>query len=76
MPKSEDKYVVKVFNWSEAHLSEMTCYKIHTLVLFYNTKTAAKCTKDQEISNCGGVNSPKKQLFGIAAITSKGQTKS
>ena len=20
----------KVFNWSEAHLSEMTCYKIHT----------------------------------------------
>ena len=32
-PKSEDKYVVKVFNWSEAHLSEMTCYKIHTLVV-------------------------------------------
>ena len=30
-PKSEDKYVVKVFNWSEVHLSEMTCYKIHTL---------------------------------------------
>ena len=23
-PKSEDKYVVKVFNWSEFHLSEMT----------------------------------------------------
>ena len=23
-PKSEDKYVVKVFNWSEVHLSEMT----------------------------------------------------
>ena len=22
----------KVFNWSEVHLSEMTCYKIHTLV--------------------------------------------
>ena len=21
----------KVFNWSEVHLSEMTCYKIHTL---------------------------------------------
>jgi len=21
-----------VFNWSEVHLSEMTCYKIHTLV--------------------------------------------
>ena len=25
------KDVVKVFNWSEVHLSEMTCYKIHTL---------------------------------------------
>ena len=23
-PKSEDKYVVKVFNWSDVHLSEMT----------------------------------------------------
>ena len=23
-PKSENKYVVKVFNWSEFHLSEMT----------------------------------------------------
>ena len=34
-PKSEDKYVVKVFNWSEVHLSEMTCYKIHTLVVSY-----------------------------------------
>ena len=32
-PKSEDKYVLKVFNWSEFHLSEMTCYKIHTLVV-------------------------------------------
>ena len=31
--KSVDKYVVKVFNWSEFHLSEMTCYKIHTLEL-------------------------------------------
>ena len=30
-PISEDKYVEKVFNWSEVHLSEMTCYKIHTL---------------------------------------------
>ena len=30
-PKSEVKYVVKVFNWSEIHLSKMTCYKIHTL---------------------------------------------
>ena len=31
-PKCEDKYVVKVFNWSDVHLSEMTCYKIHTLI--------------------------------------------
>ena len=29
--KSEDKYVGKVLNWSEVHLSEMTCYKIHNL---------------------------------------------
>ena len=31
----DDKYVEKsvqlVFNWSEFHLFEMTCYKIHTL---------------------------------------------
>ena len=26
----DDKYVEKVFNWSEVHFSEMTCYKIHT----------------------------------------------
>ena len=32
-PKSEDKHVVKAFNRSEVHLSEMTCYKIHTLGL-------------------------------------------
>ena len=25
------KMLKKVFNWSEFHLSEMTCYKIHTL---------------------------------------------
>ena len=30
-PKSEDKYVVKVFNWSEVHLSDKTCYKIFNL---------------------------------------------
>ena len=34
-PKSEDKHIVKVFNWSEVHLSEMTCYKIHTLVTMF-----------------------------------------
>jgi len=25
----DDKYVEKVFKWSEVHLSEMTCSKIH-----------------------------------------------
>ena len=30
-PKREDKYFEKVFNWSEVHVSEMTCYKIHTI---------------------------------------------
>ena len=29
--KPTQKYVEKVFNWSEVHLSEMTRYKIHTL---------------------------------------------
>ena len=27
----DDKSVQHMFNWSEFHLSEMTCYKIHTL---------------------------------------------
>ncbi len=27
----DDKCVEKVFKWSEAHLSEMTCSEIHTL---------------------------------------------
>ena len=31
-----DKYVEKSVNWSEVHLSEMTCYKIHTLVFALN----------------------------------------
>ena len=30
--KSEDKYVAKVFNWPEFHFSEVTSYKIHTLM--------------------------------------------
>ena len=34
MPKSEGKYVVKLFNWLEVHLSELTCYKVHTLSEF------------------------------------------
>ena len=32
LPKSDDKYVEKVLNCSEVHLSELTCYKIHSLV--------------------------------------------
>ena len=42
-PQSEDKYVVKVFNWSEVHLSEMTCSKIHTLI--YTCHILLKITK-------------------------------
>ena len=34
MPKSEDKYVEKVFNWTELHFSEVTSFKIGTLVEF------------------------------------------
>ena len=30
--KYVEKSVQKVFNWSEFHLSEMTCYKIYTLI--------------------------------------------
>ena len=29
----------KVFNWSELHLSEMTCYKIHTSEQFWKQNT-------------------------------------
>ena len=45
--KSENKYVVKVFNWSEVHLSEMTCYKIHTLATCFKV---ARRTRDDERS--------------------------
>ena len=31
MPKSEDKYVEKVFNSTELHISEVTSFKIGTL---------------------------------------------
>ena len=43
MPKSENKYVVKVFNWPEVHLSEMTCYKIHTLAGSSKTALINEC---------------------------------
>ena len=32
-PKSDAKYVEKVFNWSEVHLSKMTWDKFHTLMV-------------------------------------------
>ena len=36
----DEKYVEKIvlhwFNWSEFHLSKMTCYKIHTLTMSLN----------------------------------------
>ena len=32
MPKSKDKYVEKVFNSTELHFSEVTSFKIGTLV--------------------------------------------
>ena len=32
MPKSEDKYVEKVFNSTELHFSEVTSFKIGTLI--------------------------------------------
>ena len=32
-------WLKKVFNWSEVHLSEMTCYKIHTLKAQVETDT-------------------------------------
>ena len=43
-PKSEDKYVLKVFNWSEVPLSEMT-YKIHTLAQISLAQSAKEYTK-------------------------------
>jgi len=62
-PKSEDKYVVKVFNWSEFHLSEMTLSqnpyfkkaakidKIFTI----NLTSGSKCQIDSEdfMNFCG-----------------------
>ena len=46
----DDKYVEKsvqlVFNWSKFHLSEMTCYKIHTLVQTNNKPTYKDFERD------------------------------
>ena len=44
--KSEDKYVVKVFNWSEVYLSEMTCYKFHALGIHTKGKSFASVSLD------------------------------
>ena len=38
-PKSDDKYVEKVLICSEVHLSELTCYKIHSLVFHEEKKS-------------------------------------
>ena len=42
MPKSEDKYFEKVFNLTELHFSEVTSFKIGTLVrrIFYKLSKA------------------------------------
>ena len=50
MPKSEDKYVEKVFNWSEVQFSEMTCYKIHTLRNDVENNTASTNTEEIHLS--------------------------
>ena len=52
-PKSEDKYVVKVFNSSEFHLSEMTCYKIHTLIdtLAFKAESVATAARTKQWGN-------------------------
>ena len=39
----------KVFNWSKVHLSEMTCYKIHTLDSFVSKVRASNLTFELQI---------------------------
>ena len=48
--EGESNMLKKVFNWSEVHLSEMTCYKIHTLVDQGNLSRG--------IDNCLGATQP------------------
>ena len=53
----------KVFNWSEVHLSEMSCYKIHTL--------AMENTSDQStiFGSDRGWNDPPPRLDTTASAT-------
>jgi hypothetical protein len=60
-PKSEEKYVEKLFNWSEFHLSEMTCYKIHTLVMSLSDLFS-------ETQNSGVAKAPSAPPLAIALI--------
>ena len=43
--KSEDKYVEKVFNLTELHFSEVTSFKIGTLVAIFLSKKAKRHTE-------------------------------
>ena len=47
-PKSDDKYIEKLFNWSEVHLSEMTWDKIHTLMCSSYLKALNSCSNFYE----------------------------
>ena len=68
-PKSEDKYVVKVFNWPEVHLSEMTCYKIHTLVVLDDICTYFKNNSFHTIMMANKGHKSKKISFKLLKNT-------
>ena len=48
-PKVMTNMLKKVFNWSEVHLSEMTCYKIHTLKVKKFHKSFHKLITSKEV---------------------------
>ena len=67
-PKSEDKYVVKVFHWSEVHLSEMACYKIHTLDTYFIIGWKS-CNRQKFLLNCPfGSRSLVRNVFSFKLI--------
>ena len=41
----------KVFNWSEVHLSEVTSYKIHTLVVIENWMHKVNSVQEVDFTN-------------------------
>ena len=50
-PKVMKNTLKKVFNWSEVHLSEVTSYKIHTLIFnytFFSIHAFANLTSEDE----------------------------